>query len=1211
MKRPSYALRLIAALSILTMMLAGTATTAFASPPSGTPQAAVWDGSDPFITGAVESDNSDNAFHDGANEVYFASVANGEDFGLGAASTSITVQNIDVLDAYIFIWVAGEFTDYAYLSAGASKTFSAAELGIGATPVPVIVAGFHTLTEDTAEGVFLAGVAKQAVTGDNLPFTTAADTSVSGYNAVSGREVGFFDQLYFPIVQTNCGPGGCWDTVLRLANVGLDDNAAVTVRFFPADDGSGSLQTGFQLQALVDLDEVWSIVLSDWVPEGWVGSAHVFTDDAVVAIADRYKAGTDMWITNTASNAVSEWDWQDIGLVGGGASNKYALFAADVRMDYNGWNTGINVANTADVSNNVFIQYFGNNGNAPQAHTQMLAPHGMTYFYNPSSPSEDDCDQPADQVPTCDFVGGAIIFSDEPVAVAVDGVKYFGNDANVGQAFTYSASGNLFEIQAAPLVQKGSPATGMGATSGINFMNPTDVSTVVAVDFINPSGFFADNNGESSIVWVPAASTGFVYTMFQHNLPNGFLGSAWVTSDQPIVATTANVDYQVQGDGTVVWNLYNPCGFFRQTGDCEFIVPLEMATKTFDIRPAAADELICVFPSATGQDDKPVAPDEDCVLGTVAVKGANGGGQDDVQTYTGGADAAGDPGVLVTFDPDSNEIDVETTGIEGAAGAELSFFEGGGNATCADPGDTTIDISDGTLAGDEVDAIGDFEDAVIIIYDANGNEIFCDQLTAGTLREETPEEAQERLGTVVPPFSGDSVELAPGCYFFVVSAEGYETYTSIEECLEPGETLNNVIDLTPIVGTETGFLDKTFVDESGNPVPFLIVTAVDVDDEHLALEVGPTDTDGSVFAELPVGDYELCWEDESGLGEGDDAGGLGFPVYIAGCETITIVEDQTLTLVNVLEAFAVLDICVRDEDLDAALPGALVEVFTINGVFLGAAFTDANGEASFFVNADDPFTDFLVNASHPLYEGQATTVFIGSEDPDETCVNGVGGDGQIALNPIGLGAFGTVTKTVLEFFYVGAPNFGAIVRLVEDDGFGGCPAAGSEVLVQIGNTDDNGEVTFTVLAGDYCVQVLDIDGNVVSQDAVAVSANTDTAVTNFLSDATTADIFNAGAVGDPNDFVYLFLATSTDQVGGGSASPSDDPAGAAQLCDGTFIGQFAYDATSGVASFLVAAGAVYCVATDTSDGGFYDVQYLTVPQGDPGFPPDIDLVMAD
>jgi hypothetical protein len=61
--------------------------------------------------------------------------------------------------------------------------------------------------------------------------------------------------------------------------------------------------------------------------------------------------------------------------------------------------------------------------------------------------------------------------------------------------------------------------------------------------------------------------------MFQLNLPNGFYGSAIVQSDLPIAATSANVDYQVQYDGTVVWNLYNPCGFFRQLGDCEFETP--------------------------------------------------------------------------------------------------------------------------------------------------------------------------------------------------------------------------------------------------------------------------------------------------------------------------------------------------------------------------------------------------------------------------------------------------------------------------------------------------------------------------------------------------------------------------------------------------------------------------------------------------------------
>ncbi len=602
MKRLSVAVRVLAALSLAMSMLGALAVTTSAAPnPSGGLEAE-WDGDSlPPLFGANPSDDvcaqfgcvfGGGVFDDGAQEVYFPAVGNAdESAGLGAAQTSITVQNLSVDDAYIFIYVGypedddgidldnWDVVEYAYLSGGASKTFQASDLEIPAGEVrPVVVAGYNYVVMSEGDGgsilelepVVLAGVAKQAVTGDSLPYTTAADTSVSGYNAIGGRELGFFDQLYFPIVQTNCGPGGCWNSILRVANMGLDDNAAVTVRFFPADDGSGSLQTGFQLQGLVDVGEVWSIDLSEWVPEGWVGSAHVYTDDAVGAIVDRVKVGTDMWITNSASNATAESTFQ----VPGAGSYPYVLFAPDVRTDYNGWNTGINVANTVDADTDVSIQYFGSNGNAPAAQTRRLAAQGMTYFYNPSDPSEDRCDQPATDVPGCEFIGGAIILSTNPVAVAVDGVKYFGNDANVGQAFSYSATGNAYDVLAAALVQKGNPATGMGATSGINFMNPNSGAATVETTWLNPSGFGASNFG-SSIVWVPGFATGFVYTMFHNNLPNGYVGSAIVVSDLPVVATTANVDYQVSGDGTAIWNLSNPCGFFRQAGECVYESPME------------------------------------------------------------------------------------------------------------------------------------------------------------------------------------------------------------------------------------------------------------------------------------------------------------------------------------------------------------------------------------------------------------------------------------------------------------------------------------------------------------------------------------------------------------------------------------------------------------------------------------------------------------
>ncbi|RIK41283.1 MAG: hypothetical protein DCC58_12715 [Chloroflexi bacterium] len=623
--------RLVAMLSILAGMLVVTAPTAVASPSPGGDEA-LWDGSTiPPLFGAIDSPTANAAvlcfasdeygavtvdggpFCDGAQEVYYAAVGNAEDFGLGAAQTSVTVQNIDYDDAYVFLYVGNgngwTVTEYAYLAAGASKTWTAADLGIASgTVVPVVAVAYHVLFSvsactydagtDTwdcgiygtypgswydpvvqvlAAPAFIAGVAKQAVAGSLLPYTNSADTAVSGYNAVGGREVGYFDQLYLPIAQTNCGPGGCWDSVVRVANVGADNNAAVTVRFFPADDGSGSLNSGFQLEKLVDVGETWSIHLSDWVPTGWVGSVHIFSDDAVVATIDRFKAGTNMWISNTASNAAAESYWQ---FPGGSASMPYVLFAPDVRLDFNGWNTGINVANTVDTDNQVAIQYFGNNGNAPQGVSRRLAPHGMTYFYNPSDPSEDDCAQPADQVPTCDFVGAAVVLSQYPVATAVDGVKYYGNDGSVGHAFSYHATGAVYTELAAPLVQKGNASTGMGPTSGINFLNPNSGSTFVETFFINPSGFGADNYGPV-VVWVPGFATGFVYTMFQGNLPNGFSGSALVSSELPIAATTANVDYLVQGDGTAIWNLYNPCGFFRQSGypeddpSCVYEAPVE------------------------------------------------------------------------------------------------------------------------------------------------------------------------------------------------------------------------------------------------------------------------------------------------------------------------------------------------------------------------------------------------------------------------------------------------------------------------------------------------------------------------------------------------------------------------------------------------------------------------------------------------------------
>jgi hypothetical protein len=664
-------------------MLAFTVGTAAAQPDVTPTEDAIWDGStEPFLS------NDTNA-------VFYPWVANDdESAGLGSADTSVTVQNLTNRDAYAWAFVGvgddalpgsngWDLVGPFYLSRWASKTFSAADLGIEAGDgAPVTIVAYHELytegavcpvdgdingngtctdveaeillfeddfdfdpvlvcvvvtsggeaapywnpilgeyvvwesVEDLEAAYFeygpdafdglgignvlctgaepgeggelialpatIGGVAKQAVDGENLPMTTTADTAVSGYNAISGLEIYEFDEWYLPIAQTNCGPGGCWNTIIRAANfgqivggeVGNIGAAAVTARFFPADDGSGSLQTGFQLEALVNSGDTWSIDLSDWVPEGWVGSVHFYSDSNIFVMADRVKVGYNMWLTNTGTNAYHT----NIFNVPGGLG-QYVLFAPDVRLDFFGWNTGINVANLENADNNVNIQYFNLYGNASQGLSQRLAPQGMTYFYDPAQAPQDNSQQDPGTDLNADIIGSALIWSDYPVSVAVDATKYPESttdaDLNVFQGMTYNATANVYNWQALPLVQKGNPADGMGATSGVNIMNPNAVATQAVVYWVNQSGFSADNFGQSAVA-VPAFANGFVYTMAAHNLPNGFYGAALVYATYPVAVTTANVDYQVQYDGSVIWNAVNPCGFYRDAGfGCNFGDPFE------------------------------------------------------------------------------------------------------------------------------------------------------------------------------------------------------------------------------------------------------------------------------------------------------------------------------------------------------------------------------------------------------------------------------------------------------------------------------------------------------------------------------------------------------------------------------------------------------------------------------------------------------------
>src|SRR5690606_1717882 len=107
---------------------------------------------------------------------------------------------------------------------------------------------------------------------------------------------------YFPIVQTNGGPGGAWNSILRIANFGDGDGtigaAGVNVTFYPQDNASGELNQSFVRDFLVNAGQTVDIDLSPLVPEGWIGTAHSSADAPMFAMVDRVKVGYNMWLTN-------------------------------------------------------------------------------------------------------------------------------------------------------------------------------------------------------------------------------------------------------------------------------------------------------------------------------------------------------------------------------------------------------------------------------------------------------------------------------------------------------------------------------------------------------------------------------------------------------------------------------------------------------------------------------------------------------------------------------------------------------------------------------------------------------------------------------------------------------------------------------------------------------------------------------------------------
>lgn len=503
---------------------------------------------------------------------------------------NVTIQNLEAdtieVDILVGVGTSGENWDIAGtidLKPYESQTLSASTLDIPGEGGSVMALGYLDRGEydddseqclEDAEFARIAGLTKSMgpVPGAS-PATTAAHETVDGYSglridqvatdwdAVSETPFPFSESaslesigtgrqsdFVLPIVQTNSG----WDTTIRVANMNPDGNslANATVTLYESG-GQGFAGPSEVINLQIRPGGVENIVLSDYIGAGWVGSAYIESSAYIGAIAERHKAETNMLLSNV-SRPITEPAMTD-------------LFAPLVFKEYNFWNTGISVANTDQGSwNTVTITYYGPSMNQVGQDTLTIPPRGMEYIFTPGTQSLGL---------NSGFVGSARISGSQPLHVAVDQVKYFGSDdPDIGQAMSYVVDpyqATAGTILAMPLIQKGSPRTGTGDTSGVQLFNPTaDGGVDVEITFYgangNPVAPTVENNMADPIQVSLAANQS--YTLYTNNLTemsSGMLGSMILEvtgGDGSVVGVSNNVNYDVQYDGSAAFNLVGALG---------------------------------------------------------------------------------------------------------------------------------------------------------------------------------------------------------------------------------------------------------------------------------------------------------------------------------------------------------------------------------------------------------------------------------------------------------------------------------------------------------------------------------------------------------------------------------------------------------------------------------------------------------------------------